>query len=270
MKTRIRQLFAAMATAAASSASTCTAAGRPPPPAPVPDAFLGERLYPNEEALAQRLSSVIDETTRRQYQPGNVRRDAHAKAHGCVRAEFRVDENPTLASRRRSYQARPVRRGSGSHNGNPDAVNKPGYGRHGARHVDQTRWAFQERRILESEREDIDSGFCDDEPSPSSSSRTPSMRCCSSRSLAERIHSTSLRFPFTFGQGAEVVYASQDHPLKTSNPQQTRYCTTVPYHLCIGPDRLAIKYLRAGIPLKSVDPDAAQSRSELSAGSRCA
>ena len=93
MKIRVRQLFVAMATAAASSASTCAAAAETPLPYPVPDTFLGERLYPNEEALAQRLSSVIDATIRRQYQPGTARRDAHPKAHGCVRAEFRVDEN---------------------------------------------------------------------------------------------------------------------------------------------------------------------------------
>ena len=93
MGTRVRQLFVALAVAATSSASTCTEAVETPPPYPVPDAFLGERLYPNEEGLAHRLSLVIDETIRRQYRPGTARRDAHAKGHGCVRAEFRVDEN---------------------------------------------------------------------------------------------------------------------------------------------------------------------------------
>ena len=93
MKTRVRQLFVALAAAAASSASTSTEAAETPHPYPVPDAFLGERLYPNEEGLAQRLSLVIDDTIRRKYRPGTARRDAHPKGHGCVRAEFRVDEN---------------------------------------------------------------------------------------------------------------------------------------------------------------------------------
>jgi hypothetical protein len=93
MKTTARQLFAALAAAAASSGSTCTDATEISHPYPVPDAFLGDRPYPNEEDLAQRLSLVIDETVRRQYPSGTARRDAHAKGHGCVKAEFRVDEN---------------------------------------------------------------------------------------------------------------------------------------------------------------------------------
>src|ERR1700675_3552762 len=92
MQTRARRLFVALAAAAAASASTCTAAAETLPPYPAPDAFLGERLYPNEEALAQRLAAVIDDTVRRQYRSGTARRDAHPKAHGCVRAEFHVDE----------------------------------------------------------------------------------------------------------------------------------------------------------------------------------
>ena len=88
----------------------------------MPDASLGERLYPNEEDLAQRLSLVIDETVRRQYPSGTARRDAHAKGHGCVKAEFRVDENlyPRFAKGvfipGKAYQAW-VR----FSNGNPDA-----------------------------------------------------------------------------------------------------------------------------------------------------
>ena len=125
MKTSARRLFAAVTAAAASSASTYTAAAETPPPYPVPDALLGERLYPNEEALARKLSAVIDETVRRQYRTGTARRDAHPKAHGCVRAEFHVDEklDPRFAKGAfmpgKTYQAW-VR----FSNGNPDA-NKP-------------------------------------------------------------------------------------------------------------------------------------------------
>jgi catalase len=75
--------------------------------------------------MAQRLSLVIDDTIRRKYRPGTARRDAHPKGHGCVRAEFRVDENldPRFAKGvfipGKAYQAW-VR----FSNGNPDA-NKP-------------------------------------------------------------------------------------------------------------------------------------------------
>src|SRR5260221_4813697 len=125
MKSKGRQLFAALAVTAASSAGTCMEVAEAPPPYPVPDAFLGERLNRNEEEQAQRLSRVIDETLRRQYRPGTARRDAHPKAHGCLKAEFRVDENidPRFAKGvfvpGKAYQAW-VR----FSNGNPDA-NKP-------------------------------------------------------------------------------------------------------------------------------------------------
>lgn len=37
------------------------------------------------------IASFIESTIRRSYKPGELRRDAHPKAHGCVKAEFAVD-----------------------------------------------------------------------------------------------------------------------------------------------------------------------------------
>jgi hypothetical protein len=47
-------------------------------------AELGEHPYLNEKPTAEQLSVVIEESIRKQYKPGSVRRDAHPKAHGCV------------------------------------------------------------------------------------------------------------------------------------------------------------------------------------------
>lgn len=54
------------------------------------DTALGEKLQPNEEVIAHQITQVIEKSIREQYTAGNALRDAHPKAHGCVRAEFHV------------------------------------------------------------------------------------------------------------------------------------------------------------------------------------
>ena len=56
------------------------------------DEGMGEALYPNEEALAGEIAATIEKSLRAQYQDGHARRDAHPKAHGCVKAALHVDE----------------------------------------------------------------------------------------------------------------------------------------------------------------------------------
>ncbi len=57
---------------------------------PSVDAGLGEHLYPDEKPIAEELSVVIEESIRKQFSPGSARRDAHPKAHGCVKAEISI------------------------------------------------------------------------------------------------------------------------------------------------------------------------------------
>lgn len=59
-------------------------------PYPSVDSELGEQLYPDEQLLAQEIGAVIERSTRKEYRPGSARRNVHAKAHGCVKAEFQV------------------------------------------------------------------------------------------------------------------------------------------------------------------------------------
>ncbi len=209
------------------------------PPYPVPDAFLGERLHPNEEALAERLASVIDETIRRQYKPGTARRDAHPKGHGCVRAEFRVDENlePRFAKGvfipGKVYQA--LVRFS---NGNPDA-NKPdsdGMERGmsiklmdvpGAKILDSEKLATTQDFVMMSHP----SFFLKD-----AGGAVPFFEQIGSVSTLDK-----LRIPFTLGF-RQLYTLLKINSLKIANPLQTRYWTPTPYQLGTGPDRLAIKY----------------------------
>ncbi len=53
-----------------------------------------EEVVPeNEEAATQQIVRMIKASVRDDAKNGLARRDAHAKAHGCVRAEFRVLDN---------------------------------------------------------------------------------------------------------------------------------------------------------------------------------
>lgn len=57
------------------------------------DADLGESRWPGEAAAAESIASLIQASLEKTYPPGKrpVRRDAHPKAHGCVRSTFAVN-----------------------------------------------------------------------------------------------------------------------------------------------------------------------------------
>ncbi len=63
---------------------------------PEPNTALGEQLQPEEIESAQAIAEIIGQTLRRKYSDGSVRRDAHPKAHGCVRADFTVPQDLKL------------------------------------------------------------------------------------------------------------------------------------------------------------------------------
>ncbi len=60
---------------------------------PQADEFLGEKLQAGEVEAAVEISKIISSAIQRKYAPGQARRDAHPKAHGCVRAKFTVHED---------------------------------------------------------------------------------------------------------------------------------------------------------------------------------
>jgi len=52
-----------------------------------------EEVPANEDAATQQIVQMIEESVRAEAKNGLARRDAHAKAHGCVQAQFRVLDN---------------------------------------------------------------------------------------------------------------------------------------------------------------------------------
>ena len=65
------------------------------------DRELGETEWENEEKNTEEIVKLIRKSVLAQYQPGQrpALRDAHPKAHGCVKATFKVNDNlkPELA-----------------------------------------------------------------------------------------------------------------------------------------------------------------------------
>ena len=59
---------------------------------PTIDEGLSEHLYPNEATTAVEIADIIETSIRKQYTTGIALRDAHPKAHGCVHAEFKINE----------------------------------------------------------------------------------------------------------------------------------------------------------------------------------
>ena len=96
-----------------------------------PGPSAAETVPPGEEAATAAIVRAVEATVRAAAKSGPARRDAHAKAHGCVKAEFRVlDGLPDalrvgLFAEPRAYQAW-IRFSNGS--GNPQA-DKTGDGR---------------------------------------------------------------------------------------------------------------------------------------------
>ncbi len=77
----------------AACVSTCSSA----PPEPSHPATPGLESIPDDEPEAIRaVTDLLTGFIHKEYPPGKrpARRDAHAKAHGCVRAEFEVQELP--------------------------------------------------------------------------------------------------------------------------------------------------------------------------------
>jgi Catalase len=214
------------------------------------DAQLGEHLYPDENLIADKLSVVIEESIRKQYSTGSVRRDAHPKAHGCVKAEFHiVDTLPeTLAKGMfvpgKTYQAW-IRFSNGS--GDPTRADI----KRDARGMAIKVLGVSGKKILE------------DEPGAATQDfiminhpvffATDPARYLSFMNDANSDHFyRKLLIPFDLGaKGTRIALETRSS--RISNPLQTRYWSMVPYQLGIGESRLAVKYSARGCSATS-DP----------------
>lgn len=200
------------------------------------DPVLGESLYPDEAAIAEEIADAIEQSIRKQYASGNALRDAHPKAHGCVRAEFRV--LPTLPDKLakgvfipgKTYQAW-IR----FSNASPDAAKADI--KRDARGMAIKLLAVPGEKIIGGEAATQDFIMINH---PVFFANEPGRY----RSLIQDTNSGSffkkLHIPFALGAKGTMIALSLN--TRISNPLQARYWSMVPYQLGLGADRQAVKY----------------------------
>lgn len=206
---------------------------------PVIDPDLGEVLSPQESEIAEQIGRVIEESLRKEYRPGRVRRDAHPKAHGCVKAEFHVlDGVPARLSSGMFLPGKTYQAWIRFSNGSRDATRADSKG--DARGVAIKVLGVPGRKILEAESDSSSQDFI-------LISHPVFFANDPTRYLALTRHATSdnifskLLIPFDLGVSGSRI-ALETSRKKISNPLQTRYWSMVPYQLGSGPGRQAVKY----------------------------
>lgn len=219
------------------------------------DQGLGEVAWPGEDALAVRIAEAIRGEIAQRYPPETrpALRDAHPKAHGCVRAELQVDAelDPALATGVFAPGARYPAWIRFS-NGNADA-SRPDI-RGDARGMAIKLMNVVGEKLLPAEKDAQTQDFVlithpvffADDP-------------LKYAKLIERGTSSNplvqLSAPFALGwKGLGIARAIQG--LKIASPLETRYWSTVPFQHGIGPERRAVKYSTIPcLPGSSVVPD---------------
>jgi Catalase len=203
------------------------------------DPELGEHLYLNEKAIAEELSVVIEASIRKQYSSGNARRDAHPKAHGCVKADVHVLE--TLPDRLakgmfipgKTYQAW-IRFSNGS--GDPTRADI----KRDARGMAIKVLGVPGKKLLEDETEATTQDFIMINHPVFFATDPARYRSFMDDANSEHFYQ-KLRIPFDLGAKGTLI-ALETRSSKISNPLQARYWSMVPYQLGTGVGRQAVKY----------------------------
>lgn len=203
------------------------------------DTALGEKIQPNEELLAQNIAQVIEKSIREQYTAGNALRDAHPKAHGCVRADFHVSKNIPVQFAKgmfipdRSYQAW-IRFSNASNDASNTDIKKD------ARGIAIKILGVSGQKILESEKQATTQDFIMiNHPvffANDAKRYLSFMNDVNSHNMVRKLH-----IPFALGfKGTMNALGARNSQI--ANPLYARYWSMVPYQLGLGNDRQAVKY----------------------------
>ncbi|MBC7751721.1 MAG: catalase family protein [Candidatus Saccharibacteria bacterium] len=210
----------------------------PPIAYPIADAGLGEKLYPNEPIYADKIAAEIEKSIRKQYTAGNAKRDAHPKAHGCVKAEFHVLASvPNQLAKGMFVPDKTYPAWIRFSNGDADATRADIKG--DARGMAIKILDVAGNKLLEDENQASTQDFIMINH-PVFFANEPK----SYLKIITDINGNLLQkamIPFALGlKGTKI--ALQTTSSKIPNPMQTRYFSMVPYQLGTGADRLAVKY----------------------------
>ncbi len=232
------RLFMPLLFLMATTASTASnAAG--PLSYPGVDAGLGEHLYPDEKPIAEALSVMIEESIRRQYSVGSARRDAHPKAHGCVKAEIDIlDSLPAALARGMfvpgaTYQAW-IRFSNGSADPTRADIKRD------ARGMAIKVLGVPGKTLLDDESAAATQDFIMINHPVFFATDPARYRSFLQDANSDHLY-RKLRIPFDLGAKGTLIALKTRHSI-ISNPLQTRYWSMVPYQLGTGPERQAVKY----------------------------
>ncbi len=203
------------------------------------DAELGEHLYSSEESVAEELSVVIEQSIRKQYAAGSARRDAHPKAHGCVKAEIHVLEGLPAALAKgifmpgTTYQAW-IRFSNGSSDPTRADIKRD------ARGMAIKVLGVPGKKLLDDEDAATTQDFIMINH-PTFFAADPARYLSFMQDATSDHFYTKLLIPFALGAKGTLI-AVETRSTRISNPLQTRYWSMVPYQLGTGSGRQAVKY----------------------------
>ncbi|MCU6434652.1 catalase family protein [Undibacterium sp. Jales W-56] len=207
-------------------------------PYPQPDVVLGEQLLPNEEALVRETANIIEKIVRKEANGSKAHRDAHPKAHGCVRAEFQIENDiPNRLAKGVFLPGKQYAAWIRFSNGNPDASKPDIEGNE--RGMSIKLLGVQGDKILENERHASTQDFI-------MMSHPVFFMADASNAVSfyEKLEGgplSKLGIPLALGwNGTMVLLKIND--LKIANPLQTRYWSPAPIQLGQGDGRQAIKF----------------------------
>lgn len=192
----------------------------------VVDAALGEQAFADEPALAEAIGAAIERSLRTRYASGVVLRDAHPKAHGCVRAEFRVAQTLPAAL---------------AHGVFVPGATYPAWIRFSNGSQDATRPDIKgDARGMAIKLQGVTQDFILISHPVFFANDPRRYLAVVSRASSDSVVS-KLLIPFDLGLRGALI-ALQTSRKVISNPLQTRYWSAVPYQLGSGPGRQAVKY----------------------------
>lgn len=200
------------------------------------DPGLSENLYPHEAAIAEKISEVIEKSIRKQYSAGTALRDAHPKAHGCVRAEFHVRETlPHYLAQGifipgKTYQAW-IRFSNGSRDATKADIKRD------ARGMAIKILGVPGEKLLEDEATTQDFIMINH---PVFFANDPERYMALMQDINSDNFFRKLHIPFALGAKGTLIALNLN--TRISNPLQTRYWSMIPYQLGLGSDRRAVKY----------------------------
>ena len=203
------------------------------------DAALGEHFYPNEEVSAKQIAVSIENSLRQQYGPGSARRDAHPKAHGCVKAQVHVvDDLPNALAKGifipgQTYQSW-IRFSNGSADSTRADIKRD------ARGMAIKILGVPGKKLLENDLDATTQDFIMINH-PVFFATDPNRYLSFMRDANSTHFYRKLLIPFDLGvRGTLIALATRSS--KIANPVQTRYWSMVPYQLGIDSNRTAVKY----------------------------